>query len=209
MRHSIDVGGFAREFHLSRTQTAAVLGVSARTVRRYRQRGSVPPAAAHLIEIVQAQRAPISRSLHRLGPSGVEIYQWRARLFGENWKAWKPEGFAESHAARLAALARAEAERKAEITRRRSAAMREIWRRKKAPAPVALPLVSPQEISPRGRHRRRKQRRLLLNEQQRRSHGERHHGAGHQETHGVFGLVTHRAIIRPTIHSASPPAITQ
>lgn len=131
MRHALDVGDFARVFHLSRPQLAAVLGVSARTVRRYRQRGSVPTRTLHMVEVCKAQAAPVTYSVHRGPSSGAGFYEWRERLYGRDWKRWiNPEVRAEVEQ-RAREHARLEAVRQEEIRKRRSASMMRYWRRRR------------------------------------------------------------------------------
>lgn len=80
---------FCQEYRLSPRWGAQLFGVSPRTLRRWRRRGRVPRHAANMIEVVKEQAAPINHSLPRGPWIGVQIFAWRERLFGPEWRAWR------------------------------------------------------------------------------------------------------------------------
>ncbi len=83
---------FSRDFRLTPRWGAQLFGVSPRTWRRWRRRG-VPARARQrvddMIEICREGQAPITHSLPRGPWIGVQIYSWRGRLFGPDWRAWR------------------------------------------------------------------------------------------------------------------------
>lgn len=85
---------FIRDFRLTPRWAATLFGRSPRTIRRWRRRGRLPRCAQNMIDVCREQAAPINYSMPRGPCIGVQIYEWRERFFGPNWREWKrPENW--------------------------------------------------------------------------------------------------------------------
>lgn len=88
-----ELDDFIRDFRLRPRQGAHLLGVSPRTLRRWRRRGVVPQHARDMIEVCREGRPPVNHSVARGPWIGVELYTWRSRLFGPSWRDWRAPDF--------------------------------------------------------------------------------------------------------------------